>query len=298
MMDIKLIQTALKIPVTGVYDEFTESAVRNFQLKNNFPASGIVDNATLELLQTSQNDGLISTDLLENNPVIKQRFLSKGQYIDQKTKKRTIFLHFTAGWDNPFNVIADWERDKRGPIGTHFIIGGENAQTLTGKYDGEIVQVLPNYDVYAWHLGIGNVALHRESIGIEVCSFGPMTLKHGKFYNAYHKEVNSACVIDLGLDFRGYRYYQRFTELQLNAIKTLVLKLANELDIDVRKGTQEFLKVGDPFTAFDYNVNVHKDTIKEGLFLHTQVSPKNKYGNYEKWDCPPQPELVELIKQL
>lgn len=297
-MDIKLIQAALKIPVTGIYDELTESAVKNFQLKNNLPPSGVVDNSTAEILLSSQMDGLISTDLNENPLEIKQRFLSKGQYIDQKTKKRAIFLHFTAGWDNPYNVIADWERDKRGPIGTHFVIGGENAQTLTGKYDGEIVQSLPNYDVYAWHLGIGNVPLHRESIGIEVCSFGPLTLKNDKFYNVYKREVNSACAIDLGKDFRGHRYYQRFTELQLQSVKTLILKLANELDIDVRKGTQEFLKNIDPFVSFDFNANVRNDNIKTGLFLHTQVSPKNKFGHYEKWDCPPQPELIELIKQL
>lgn len=297
-MDIKLIQAALKIPVTGIYDELTESAVRNFQLKNNLPPSGVVDNSTAEILLSSQMDGLISTDLNENPLEIKQRFLSKGQYIDQKTKKRAIFLHFTAGWDNPYNVIADWERDKRGPIGTHFVIGGENAQTLSTKYDGEIVQTLPNFDVYAWHLGIGNVPLHRESIGIEVCSFGPLTLKNDKFYNVYKREVNSACAIDLGTDFRGHRYYQRFTELQLQSVKTLILKLANELDIDVRKGTQEFLKNVDPFTAFDYNADIHAGKFKEGMFLHTQVSPKNKFGHYEKWDCPPQPELIELIKQL
>lgn len=297
-MDIKLLQEILKLPITGQFDQLTESAVKNFQLKNNLTVSGIVDNATKERLGLNESDGFISTDLLENDLEIKQSFLPKGQYIDQKTKKRAIFLHFTAGWDNPYNVVNDWALDKRGPIGTHFVIGGENAQTLSTKYDGEIVQALPNFDVYAWHLGIGNVPLHRESIGIEICNFGPLTLKNGKFYNAYKREVNANCVFDLGKDFRGHRYYQRFTELQLQSVKTLVLKLANELDIDVRTGTQEFLKNVDPFVAFDFNANVRNDNIKTGLFLHTQVSPKNKFGHYEKWDCPPQPELIELIKQL
>jgi N-acetyl-anhydromuramyl-L-alanine amidase AmpD len=297
-MDIKLLQEILKLPITGQFDQLTESAVKNFQLKNNLTVSGIVDNATKERLGLNESDGFISTDLLVNDLEIKQSFLPKGQYIDQKTKKRAIFLHFTAGWDNPYDVVNDWALDKRGPIGTHFVIGGENAETLSTKYDGEIVQALPNFDVYAWHLGIGNVPLHRESIGIEICNFGPLTLKNGKFYNAYKREVNANCVFDLGKDFRGHRYYQRFTELQLQSVKTLVLKLANELDIDVHKGTQEFLKNVDPFVAFDFNANVRNDNIKTGLFLHTHVSPKNKFGNYEKWDCPPQPELIELIKQL
>ena len=48
--------------------------------------------------------------------------------------------------------------------------------------------------------------------------------------------------------------------------------------------------------AFDYDANIVRSA--DGLFTHTNVSPKNKWGNFEKWDLFPQDELIDLIKSL
>jgi N-acetyl-anhydromuramyl-L-alanine amidase AmpD len=229
--------------------------------------------------------------------------LKPDEYFKGPTKNRAIFLHFTAGGSNPISVIDSWERDNRGKVATHYVIGGRNLFTLSEEFDGDIIQCMPETGNYGWHLGIGNTALHRESIGIEICNWGPLTRQgEGKYYTwnkkrvvgmDYHTEIGQ-----LNESFRGYSFYHKITVLQIESLYFLIKKLAKENDIDLEQGLKRFLKEQSPTQAFDFQPKVHSDEIKTGLFCHTNVSPKNKYGNYEKWDLFPQPEIIELINSL
>lgn len=295
--EIIQIQEILKIPKTGEYDQFTDAAVRNFQIKNNLDPTGIIDNETREKLIPDQTIGFATTDLTEQ-PTIKKYLLQPNEYFKGPSPKKSLFLHFTAGWENPYNVIKDWENDKRDRIGTQFVIGGRNCQTLSEKYDGEIVQCFPDYGCYGWHLGIGNTAVHRESIGIECCAFGPLELRKGDYFSWANKRVAPSEIVDLKRDFRGYRYFHKLSDNQISSLKFLILKIGNDNNIDVRSGLQQWLKNSkDPFTAFDYNQNIIEGDI-HGLFTHTNVSGKNKWGKYEKFDLFPQPEIIEMILSL
>lgn len=298
---IKEIQRSLNIPETGEFDNFTESAVKNFQLKNGLPATGIVDNETKEKLLGDSESGFISTDLhepfkLNQEFIVKKVQLKKGNYFVGPTKKESVFLHFTAGWDNPYSTIKDWENDKRGEVCTQFVIGGRNGQTLEDKYDGEIVQCL-EYGNYGWHLGIGNTSVHRNSIGIEVCSLGPLTKRVNDYYMWSNKRVNLSEIIDLKRDFRGHRYFHKITESQLKSLRFLILKIGKDTGIDITKGMKERLKKYDPWKAFDFDQEI-KDGKVKGLFCHTNVSPPNRWGGYEKWDWFPQSELIDIINSL
>jgi len=307
--EIKKVQETLKLPQTGQYDEFTEAAVRNYQLKNNLPVSGVVDNTTKELLYKEGTDGFISSDLRENTYIIKKYLLKSDEYFTTEETKHWLFLHHTAGWNNPLGVVNDWETDSRGKVGTEYVIGGVNIQTLDGKYDGEIVQCMPSYKNYGWHIGIGNTVVHRASIGIELCNFGWL-VKDGNYFRTYPildskgnvvrkgVIVNPKEIVDLKRDFRGFRYYHKYSENQIHSMKFLILKIANETGIDVTKGLKERIKNSkDPFTAFDFDPAIRDGKVK-GLFCHTNVSPKNKWGNYEKWDLSPQPLVLDMILSL
>lgn len=295
--EIKELQQTLNISVTGEYDPFTEAAVRNYQLKNGIPASGVVDNATKEKLIPTTNSGLTSTDLSENR-TIKRLMLKSDEYFKGPTPKRSVFLHFTAGWDNPYRVVQDWENDARDKIATQFVIGGQHGQTLADQYDGEIVQCLPDYGCYGWHLGIGNTELHRTSIGIEICSLGPLKSSQGDYLMWAGKKVRPEVVVDLKRDFRGYRYFQKITDEQLKSTKFLLEKIAKETGIDIRKGLQQYIKTEkDVFKAFDYREAV-KTKNMGGLFCHTHVSPPNRWNNFEKFDIQPQQEVIDMILSL
>ena len=294
-MNIVEKQKLLNFPENGIWTEFEEAAWRNYCLKNNivYKPTQISEVSEIEFDSTQ---GLVSSDLSEAPKKINQYLLKKGQYFSGPTKKEYLFLHFTAGWENPYRVVDDWNSDTRGQIGTQFVIGGRNCQTLVDKYDGEIVECM-KYENYAWHLGVGNSALHRNSIGIEVCNFGPLNRVLNDYYSWANKRVVESEVIDLKKDFRGKRYFHKITNDQLHALNFLISKIAKDTGIDVTKGMKERIKKLGDWKAFDYDPSIQSGNLK-GLFCHTNVSGPNKWKNFEKWDWFPQPELIDLINSL
>ena len=137
-MTLNEIQTFLQIPLTETIDEFTEAALRNFQLKCELDVTGQIDQPTINRIKR-WNEGEIDTDYIQR-PVIKKHYLQPNEYMSYSGRKRAIFLHHTAGWNNPYAVVNDWERDTRGPIGTAYLIGGVNPVTNDAKFDGEILE--------------------------------------------------------------------------------------------------------------------------------------------------------------
>lgn len=301
-MTILELQKLLNLPETGDWTEFDEAAWKNHSLKTGLdykPLPITKEEIPVEVpeMEIDESHGLISTDLSEAiKPKINQYNLKSGQYFKGPTKKEYLFLHFTAGWENPYRVVDDWNSDTRGAIGTQFVIGGRNCQTLEDKYDGEIVQCMKTEN-YAWHLGVGNSALHRNSIGIEICNFGPLNRVLNDYYSWANKRVNSSEIVDLKKDFRGKRYFHKITNEQLHSLNFLIGKISKETGIDCTKGLKERLKKVDPFKAFDYDPVIQSGNLK-GLFCHTNVSGLNKYGGYDKTDWWPCPELIDLINSL
>lgn len=295
MSNIKEIQTQLGIPVTGILDDFTQAAWRNHCLKNNLSYEPLVDSEPE--IKFDETSGFVSTDLSEQ-PKIKQRHLKgSGNYFKGPTKKNCVFLHFTAGWDNPYNTITDWQNDKRGAVATQFVIGGLNAQTLADQYDGEIVECLPDYGSWGWHLTIGNNTTARNSIGIEICNVGPLKRSTNDYLMWAGRKVHPSTVVDLKREWRGYRYFQNITNDQLTSLSFLLAKISKDTGIDLRKGLKERLNKMDKFKAFDFDPNI-RDNNPEGLYVHTNVSGPNKWGGYEKWDWAPLDGLLDLINSI
>lgn len=317
--DIKKVQAFLKLPETGLFDEYTEAGIRNYQLKNGMEPIGLIDFDLLRLIGVTSDeerpdDAFASTDVMEmtthwkTQVPIKYMPLNKNEYFKASGKKQWLFLHHTAGWHNPLNVVSMWEGDTRGKIGTQFVIGGPNCQTLDGKFDGQIIQCMPDYESSAWHLGIGDVPVHRNSIGVELCNFG-FLVPDGKLFRTYdiinakgQKQkgyiVDPREVVDLKREFRGFRYYHRYSDNQLTNLQWLIQKISSDTGIDVTEGLRHRLMTNkDPHVAFEYNVDVVRGKIR-GLNTHTNVSQKNRFGNWEKWDLSPQPNLIDMILSL
>jgi len=293
---ISEIQAKLGIPQTGILDEFTQSAWKNYSIKNGIEFTPLIqDDEDLEPIEHDAPGGFLTTDKTDA-PKIKSYPLKKGQFLVGPTKKEYLFLHFTAGWENPYNVINDWNNDSRGTIGTQFVIGGRNCQTLVDKYDGEIVECM-KYQNYAWHLGIGNTAVHRNSVGIEVCNFGPLHRVGNEYFSWANKRIAPSEIVELKQDFRGYKHFHKITNDQLHSLNFLIAKIAKDIGIDCTKGLKERLKKMDPYKAFNYDPTI-KDGKVKGLFCHTNVSGPNKWGGYEKWDLAPSDDIIDLINSL
>jgi len=102
-----------------------------------------------------------------------KKYLDKGQFIAEKTKKTAIILHHTAGSHRPDFTIDGWNTDTLGRIATHYIIGGISTTDKNKDFDGKIYKCFDE-EFYAYHLGIkgNNNRFDKCSIGIEICNYG------------------------------------------------------------------------------------------------------------------------------
>jgi len=185
---------------------------------------------------------------------IKKQYLPKNEYYPTEYGKKTIVLHHTAGSHRPDWVISSWDRDqtKGGKplrVATQYVIGGKSTRDGNTDWDGKIVEAFP-VKMWAHHLGTknsNNTQLNQQSIGIEICNYGPLTKSaNGEYFTYVNSKVPEEDVVDLGKNWRGYRYYQKYTESQIESIRFLICKLSSEHGIDISKGLIELFEKRKP----------------------------------------------------
>jgi hypothetical protein len=255
--------------------------------------------------------GLASTDISETYEDTKglniiKNYLPSGEYYAGPVNKRWIFLHHTAGWDDPNGAVSTWGNDNRGAVATEFVLGGQSVLGNNTKHDGVLVQVFPRGG-YGWHLGTGNDAMHKQSVGIEVCCFGQLTkggfqkydftlkkyvwvkLKPESYYTYVGTEAHPSQIVELASPFRGFKHWHRYSDKQLQVLKEWIIYVGERDSIDVRKGIIEQIKLNG-IAAFD-KVDIPLCNNTPGMWLHTNVQAG-------KVDLFPQPELIDMLLSI
>ena len=134
---------------------------------------------------------------------IKKIHLPTDEYYPTKTDKKTIILHHTAGSHRADWTVATWDRDKtKGGkplrVATQYVIGGKSTKDGNRDWDGVIVEALP-VEMWAHHLGTknsNNTLLNQQSIGIEICNYGPLTKSsNGEYFTYVNSRVPEEDVI-------------------------------------------------------------------------------------------------------
>jgi hypothetical protein len=287
---------------TEIFGELTDRAVKRWQAQNLLTPDGIVGPKTLTAM------GLLTTDSSEQTEPIfyEKNFLNTKEYFAGPTNKEWVFLHHTAGWHSPVNVITGWNTDTIGLIATEFVLGGQSIRNNDNTQDGRLVQAFPKGG-YAWHLGTGNNEMHRNSVGIELCNFGYLEKdgfhrwdvktkrnvwiprEKNKFYTYVGTEADPNQIIELKSQFRGFKFWHRYSDRQITVLKDWILYIANRDSIDVRKGLPELIKQRG-VAAFDV-VDIPLVTRTKGLWNHTNV-------RRDKFDLFPQEELIDMLLSL
>ena len=295
--EVKQLQEALEIGADGIFGSGTESAVKKFQKSNGLVADGIVGSKTWEAIGIDTDSDNASTEseyTTKDGLNITRQYLDKDEYVRDygKIEPLGFFIHHTAGWDNPFNTVNNWNRDKRGRVATQYCIGGTNVKGKEAKYDGVVVECFPN-NYLGWHLGkVGNFKISKMSGGVELNNFGYLTKKGDKYYTYVNTEVKPEFVCDLGYKFRGHQYWHAYSDKQIESLRLLILHLKDIYPkMDLVNGLPKLLKEGvHPKDAFEFNLDAY-NAKQFGLWTHTNVRK-------DKFDCFPQPELVEMLKNL
>jgi hypothetical protein len=283
--EVKELQGFLGVEEDGVFGKGTDTAVREWQQSEGLVVDGIVGPSTWGAMGIATTDISEQIFKTENNLTIEKHYLPKGEYKVGPTKKEYVFLHHTAGWNNPFSTIDHWGRDDRGTIATEFVLGGQSVRGNDNKYDGKVVQSFPEGG-YGWHLGKnGSQYMHTNSVGIEVCNFGYIV--DGKTYAG--TTVDESQIVTLKEPFRGYKNWHRYSDKQIENLRLWLLWIAERDNINIREGLPSLIKERGA-KAFDFNPDAYYGKIK-GTWTHTNTRK-------DKFDMFPQDELLEMLTNL
>ena len=203
------------------------------------------------------------------------------QFVQEVHTKTQIYLHHTAGNASGTDTFRFWATNTE-RIATCVTISGK------GPTDGQIVQGFSSR-FWAFHLGLREStfnrfgvpyrSLDRTSIGIEICNWGQLTTKGGKFYNYVNREVPSDEVIDLGTPFKGFRYFHNYTDAQIESVKELLLLWKTRYNI--------------PLTYNDdiWDITPRALRGEAGVFTHNSVRT-------DKVDIYPHPKMIQMLKSI
>jgi N-acetyl-anhydromuramyl-L-alanine amidase AmpD len=217
-----------------------------------------------------------------------QHNLDSNFYYPIEVAKSLIVCHHTAGGSDPFIVVDGW-KTRTDKVATAFVIGGKPTNANSKWKDGDIIQAFSS-KYWANHLGLKTShftafglpykQLNDCSIAIEVCNFGYLTKDlQGNFRTYVNSIVPANEVIELDKEYRGYKFWHKYTDAQLLSLRDLLMYLCDKYNIPK-----------------DYNANlfeVNKDALsgKSGIFTHTSYRP-------DKWDMSPQPSLIRILQTL
>ena len=222
-----LSENGYPLDLSKEFDDNTYHIVKEFQADLALVNDGIVGIRTWDkILRKGYNFNLDARNF----------FLESDEWFDQYIKKDTIYLHHTEGRHRPDYTIGWWENDnkpgKLTRVGTAFVFGSE---ALDGDSTFNGVTYRAFKEIYwSHHLGTklnNNRLLNQKSIGIEICSLGPLHKTDADTYvfKNYNTEIEvpKSQVCELKKEWRGFKYFHKYTKKQIDECERLILTLSN-----------------------------------------------------------------------
>ena len=210
-----------------------------------------------------------TTDIGNNIKIYSIRPNYSSYYYPTKTTKKSICLHFTVGYIKS-DVSSLSTKDHH--VSVSYVV----------DRSGRIYELFPDTD-WSYHLGSnavgGNDPMSKQSIGIEISNYGPLTLSGENLIDAYKKVYCKTSETEYydKHSYRGYSYYASMTDEQIEAVAALVKYLGKKHNIPMN-----FKSDDEPFARDD------KARSFNGIFYHTNVSK-------DTFDWPFGPSLQAVI---
>lgn len=211
--------------------------------------------------------------------------MNDDEYVKEVTDKKQIYLHHTAGNASGVNCINNWNRDSRGRIATCVCIANTGAK----EGDGVISQGFSSR-YWAYHLGVKRevfkgykvpyVPLDKYSIGVEICAWGQLTEKDGKFYNYVNRQVPADEVCTLDEPYKGHRHFHRYSDEQIRSVEKLLKYWGEVYNIPLKYRDEHM-----------WDVSTDALSLVPGVYTHNSVRK-------DKIDIFPQPEMIQMLKNI
>jgi N-acetyl-anhydromuramyl-L-alanine amidase AmpD len=216
--------------------------------------------------------------------------LPEDCYVNTVYEKKFIVLHHTASSGNPFSVVEYW-KSRHNKVSTPFLI----ARGKGAKYsDGQIFQCFPS-NRGCWHLGVAQKDLDRgkpgnktstflnmNSCGIELCAYGGLTFKKGKYLTYDGTAIPKADVYEFETPFRGFKFYHAYSAAQIESLKQLMQYLGEKYNISLKYPGDQIW-------------DVCPEAIRGNLSITAHTSFRTADA---KQDACPQKPLVDMLKSL
>jgi hypothetical protein len=217
---------------------------------------------------------------------IKQHPFALNQYFQEEHKKTQIYLHHTAGNPNPYAVYQYWATTKD-RVATCVTIGGKPDSSNTWD-DGLIVQGYTSKH-WGYHLGLQGDTFKRAgvkfqwldkiSIGVEVCNWGQITYKNGKYYTYVNREIASDQVQELIEPYKGHKLWHKYTDAQIESVRQLLVLWNKRYSIPIN------------YNPDIWSISKRALSGEPGVYTHNSV-------RRDKSDIYPCPKMIAMLKSL
>jgi hypothetical protein len=223
---------------------------------------------------------------------VKKIFFPGNQYVQRKTLKDIFVIHHSAGWDDARQMYNIWASDMNGRVCTAYGITDDGTiyQGFDTVYWGHALYVNSKRNLVPsmYKTPLHNVLLNSRAIQVEVCNWGPLFEKNDKLYAwpAYQTqkwlpkyEVPRSRAIYYEEGFKGFKWYERYTDDEIESLRKLILHHHDKDGINL-----------------DYHDDMWSASDKAlggtpGIWTHVSYRT-------DKSDCHPQPELIQMLKSL
>ena len=257
----------------NVLKEFGYADIKDYQSKNGLVVDGYF--------------GAKSYDKLYHQILKVENVNFEGGYWKEQYEKKQIVWHHSAGRDNAKGMFLSWLNDTVKHVGTS--IGIEDDGTIYKGFDesfwassiGCKSDVFFKNDIpliYRNGKIANNRILDEGAICVEVCNAGFLTEKNGKLYTWYNYEMPKEKAIEL--NYRGYKYFEIYTDAEIQALKYWTLLNAIRFDIPLYYSDSDMWEVSKKALSGE-----------KGLFTHNSF-------RFDKCDVSPQPKLIQMAKSL
>lgn len=213
--------------------------------------------STLKLASGTVFKDCGTTNIPDGFTIRSIRPTDQSYYYQAVTPKKSICLHFTVGY-----IMSD--------IAALSKAGDHVSVSYVVDRGGRIYELFPD-KFWSYHLGAsalgGNSVMSKQSIGIEISNYGPLTLKDGKLMDAYGNAYCSQAETEFyeACDYRGHKYYATMSQEQIKAVAALVKYLTAKHSIPLN-----FVTNDEPFKSANEATNF------AGVFFHSNVR-KDKF---------------------